>query len=81
MRRYPRTDKGSTRPYRIWDSIKKANVPHRCYSSDRNALDKALVIVRWEKVGRTLEVYDIRTARHLGTYARMVNSISFQRGS
>lgn len=68
------------RPFRIWDSVEKREVPHRCYSSDRRALDQALLIVRWEKVGRTLEVFDIRTGKWLGTYARGINSISFSKG-
>jgi hypothetical protein len=75
---YPR-DKETVRPFRIWDSQEKRNVPHRCYATLRRALDSALLLVRWSKVGVTLEVYDLRTAKWLGTYARRVDSITFTR--
>jgi len=75
--RYPDTVKDSVRPFRIWESQEKVNVPHRCYKTLRRALDSALLLVRWSKVGVTLEVYDIRTAKWHGTYARRVDSITF----
>lgn len=75
-RPYPR-DKETLRPFRIWDSQEKRNVPHRHYATLRRALDSALLLVRWSKVGVTLEVYDLRTAKWLGTYARRVDSITF----
>jgi hypothetical protein len=65
------------RPFRIWDSTAKREVAHRCYATERRALDSALLIVRWEKVGRTLEVFNIETGRWIGTYARRVDSIQF----
>ena len=65
------------RPFRIWDSVEKREVAHRCYATERRALDSALLIVRWEKVGRTLEVFDITTGRWIGTYARRVDAITF----
>lgn len=68
------------RPFRIWDSGEKREVPYRNYATERRALDAALLIVRWEKVGRTLEVFDITTGKWLGTYARRVDSISFDKG-
>ena len=67
------------RPFRIWDSVEKRDVAHRCYGTERRALDSALLIVRWERVGRTLEVYDIRTAKWIGTYTRRVDSITFSK--
>jgi hypothetical protein len=68
------------RPFRIWDSVEKREVPHRCYITERRAFDSALLIVRWEKVGRTLEVFNITNGKLLGVYARRVDSISFSKG-
>jgi len=67
----------TSRPFRLWDSVRKKNVPYRYYGSARRALDGALLIVRWEQVGRTLEVYNALTGQWLGTYKRGVNSIQF----
>lgn len=74
---YPQT-KDTVRPYRLWNANEKRNEPHRCYSTQRRALDSALLLVRWAHVGVSLEVYDITTARWLGTYTRRVDSITFQ---
>jgi hypothetical protein len=74
---YPK-DKGTVRPYRLWDASEKRNVPHRCYSTERRALDSALLLIRWSAVSKSIEVYDITTARWLGTYTRRVDSIAFQ---
>jgi hypothetical protein len=65
------------RPFRIWDSQEKREVPHRNYKTERRALDQALLLVRWSKVGVTLEVFDLRHAKHIGTYSRRVSSITF----
>jgi hypothetical protein len=72
--------KDTVRPYRIWDSQNKKSVPHRCYGTERRALDSALLLVRWEKVSVTYEVFDIRTAKWIGTYVRRVDSIGFMGG-
>jgi len=74
---YSEAQPETLRPFRIWDSNAKHDVVHRNYITERRALDTALLLVRWEQVGATLEVYDIRTGRWLGTYKRGVNSIQF----
>lgn len=71
--------KDTVRPFRIWNATDRRNEPHRCYATERRALDSALLLVRWAKVGVSLEVYDARTAKWLGLYTRKVNSISFTR--
>lgn len=65
------------RPYRLWNSEERRDEPHRYYATERRALDSALLLVRWAKVGVTLEVYDCRVGRCIGIYKRGVNSISF----
>ena len=69
-------DGEAKRPYRLWNANAKHDVRHRCYGIKRNALDGALLEVRWGKVGVVLEVYDCRTGALLGQYKRGVNTIS-----
>lgn len=69
-------DGEAKRPYRLWDAANKRNVPHRYYGIKRNALNGALLEVRWGKVGTALEVYDCRTGALLGQYRRGDYTIS-----
>lgn len=80
MQTKPLVVKKTVRPFRLWDSVERKDVLHRYYATERRALDSALLIVRWEQIGRTIEVYDVRTARLLGIYKRLLNAISFQKG-
>ena len=76
---YTRWDKEepSLRPYRLWDANAKRDMRWRYYKIKRNALDGALLEARWAKVGTAIEVYDCRSAQHLGTFKRHVTTISF----
>ena len=65
------------RPYRLWDSVAKRDMPHRYYAIKRNALDGALLETRWAKVGTTIEVYDCRTGKLFGIFQRHPTTISF----
>lgn len=67
--------KDTSRPFRIWDSVQKHAVQWRCYVHETNCHNAALALCRWEQIGRTLEVIDVRTGRWLATYKRTVNSI------
>lgn len=64
------------RPYRIWNAITKSHCQGRQYASTRNAQDGALLMIRWERVGAALEVYNIITGRCIGQYVRKPNSIA-----
>lgn len=66
------------RPFRLWDATKRKNVPSRNYAESRRAHNAALIEIRWAKVDHSLEVYDVRTHKLLGTYTRKVNSVLFQ---
>jgi len=81
MTQKPRIIEDTKRPFRLWDTVLKRDEPHRYYATERRAMDSALLLIRWAKVGRSLDVYDARIARWLGTYTRKVNSISFTRGA
>lgn len=65
------------RPYRLWNAVAKRDMRYRYYKIKRNALDGALLEARWAKVGAVIEVYDCRTASHLGTFKRHPTTISF----
>jgi len=71
--------KPTKRPYRIWDSVLKRDVPRRYYATERRALDSALLLVRWSQAGAALEVYDASIGRWLGTYKRGLRSIQITR--
>ena len=71
------TDEEAKRPFRLWDANKKRDVRYRYYAIKRNALDGALLEVRWGKVGAALEVYDCRHGTLFGTFKRHPTTISF----
>lgn len=66
------------RPFRLWDAFKRKNIPSRNFSDARRAHNAALIEIRWSKIEHSIEVYDVRTAKHLGTYTRKLNSVLFQ---
>lgn len=65
------------RPFRIWDARGKKNLPHRCYATERNAMNACLIEIRWSQVGETLEVYNAVTGKLSGQYTRKIASIAF----
>jgi hypothetical protein len=76
-RRWTTADGLPKRPFRIWDANAKKDVRYRYYQIKKNALDGALLEVRWGKVGTALEVYDCRYGALLGTFVRHATTISF----
>ena len=77
--RYPH-DAESVRPFRLWDAKEKQQMQWRYYSNKRNAHVGALIEARWAEIGKTIEVFDIRTGRLLGQYTRKVNTVAFLGG-
>lgn len=75
---YPERQPDTVRPYRIWDPQAGHQVVGRAYISERRAHDQALVIIRWEQTGASLEVLDARTMAWRGTYSRRVDSIRIE---
>lgn len=61
-----------TRPYRLWNANDRRPERWRCYSSVENAHRGAILEMRWAAPGFHLEVYDVRTWRHLGTYTSRI---------
>ena len=74
-------DEDSTRPFRLWNPGKNGVdgefLRWRYYSHLKNAHLGALIECRWAEVGATVEVIDIRTAKHWGSYTRRVDDIRF----
>jgi hypothetical protein len=62
------------RPYRLWNANDKRPERWRCYSSITNAHNGATLQLRWAPLGTHIEVYDVRTWRHLGTYTKRLPS-------
>jgi len=67
----------SSRPFRIYNTSTKRNVPHRCYATARNALDGALLLLKWEPSLVCVEVWDIRTSDWIGVFKRTSTAIQF----
>lgn len=63
-------DEPVKRPFRLWNAIEKRDMVHRYYSIEFNSLKAALFEAAFATVGTSIEVYDCRTARHLGTFTR-----------
>ena len=67
----------SLRPFRLWDANRKKQIPRRCYGSERNAMNAALIEIRWSKIGETIEVFNITDGALSGQYTRKVSSVTF----
>lgn len=66
----PRTERRyGDRPIRLYDSKTKACLAHRCYKFPHRALNAAAALMNWQPVG-TLEVYNSKTGRLLGSYTK-----------
>jgi hypothetical protein len=68
------------RPFRIWDNKAKKHCIGRNYAYERNALNAALIMVRWAKVGESLTVYNVTNGKPLGTYLLKPTSIFYTKG-
>jgi hypothetical protein len=76
---YPKPAEGvvPVRPIRIWDARARKHLAGRQFVSVLNAHDRALILVRWEKVGTAYEVYDVTTGQLLGQYLRTPTTVKF----
>jgi hypothetical protein len=76
---YPKTDvEDPARPFHLWDAVAQEQLRWRCYSDKRRAAMSAMIEARYAKVGTTIEVIDVRTARMLGQYTRRIDTITFR---
>lgn len=76
---YPKSDdEEPARPFHLWDAVLQEQVRYRCYSDKRRAAISAMVEARFSKVGTTIEVIDVRTARMLGQYTRRIDHVTFR---
>lgn len=69
------------RPYRIWDSEAKTQVPHAYFLNLRHAHTRALSEAAWAHGDTALEVFDIRNGGLRGQYFRKGQDIKFWRSS
>jgi hypothetical protein len=74
---YPRVN-GTSRPFRLWDAKAKKHKTGCCYKYERNALNGALLAVKWGKIGDAIEVYDVETGRLLAQYVRKPTTVWFE---
>lgn len=78
-------DDDTVRPFRLWNPGVNGSdgefMRWRNYSHLRNAHLGALIECRWSKVGTTIEVIDVRTHKHWGSYTRRMEEIRFIGGN
>jgi hypothetical protein len=69
------------RPYRLWDSTKKAQVQWAYFKNLRHAHMRALCEAAWSKGDSVFEVFDIRNGGLRGQYQREGQDIKFWRSN
>jgi hypothetical protein len=63
-------DIGSARPYRLYDSKLKANLPGCCYKTKSKALEGAARRLLWVKIGTTLEVLNVNNTKLIAQFSK-----------
>lgn len=63
-------DIGSARPYRLYDSKLKANLPGCCYKTKGKALEGAARRLLWVKIGTTLEVLNVNNTKLIAQFSK-----------
>lgn len=76
---YPVRAEVEKRPFRLWDSKKKAEYRWRYYSNWKRAVNAAFIELKWADIGTVIEVIDIRIGKLIGQYKRTVNSVTFHK--
>jgi len=69
------------RPYRLWDSTKKAEVRWAYFKNLRHAHMRALCEAAWSNGDSVFEVFDVRTGGLRGQYRRHGQDIRFWRST
>jgi hypothetical protein len=64
------------RPYRLWDTKAKADIPRRKYASPFNAHRAALIIATTLRPGHTIELLGERS-RMIAQYTGSIGGIKF----
>lgn len=65
----------SKRPFRIWDPQRRMPIPYRCYATEKSAHEHVCILILWEQVGASLEIYTETGMTLLGVYTRRIKSI------
>jgi len=61
------------RPVRLYDSARKACVPHRCFKYPDRALNTTAALLNWLPAPRVIEVYNAQSGRLLGSFRKHVS--------
>jgi hypothetical protein len=79
MATYPVKPDATKRPFRLWDTKKKAEYRWRYYADARRAVNAAFIELKWSAIGAVIEVIDVRNGGLIGQYKRTVNSVTFHK--
>ena len=74
-------DDETKRPFRLWDSREKKQLPWAFFKNLRHAHMRALCEAAWAKEDTVIEVFDIRVGALRGQYHRHGSEIRFWRSS
>jgi hypothetical protein len=61
----------------LWDAKKKKHKTGCCYTHMRNAMNGAMIAVKWGRVGDMIEVYDVRDGKLIAQYVRKPTTLWF----
>ena len=72
-------DGAQVRPFKIYDEGANRDLPWRSYLTEVNAINKALTLLYWLKLGNSYTVYDARSSRAIVQFTRKINGIQVMR--
>lgn len=76
----PTLNRDTSRPYRLWDANNKCQLNHRWYLIALRGHEAAVkILLSYQYVGTTYELYNIHTGRLLAQYTRTITGISIHR--
>jgi hypothetical protein len=75
---YPK-QRDTLRRFRLFDGKTSKQIRHHYYRWHHNSHDGATIMMRWAKVGETIEVVDIKRGALLAQYTRHAGGITIHR--
>lgn len=73
---WPKVDRNTERPFRIWNVHENKPAPWRCYMREYSAHEAMAKIMLWAHTGEIYVVYHGVSGRELGVYKRGVEGMT-----
>ena len=68
-------DGPEVRAFKIYDENAHRDLPWRSYNTEVSAINKALTLLYWLKLGNSYTVYDTRSSRAIIQFTRKISGI------